>query len=317
MNYKILAASILSIAMVGGMNAAFAQGTPEQEAELDRLLNEWYSLYERQQDIMENPPVKKSANQLANVNATMDRIWSQYEQLEDQIPRPELADISPEMEQRMESIMDRLGSSEFPIVTMGINYYTGHLKIGIDKDRSKNIDTQIIRFVNDSSVTLDIGYQKNQGTLQASVCDKRTKVCNPVIAGSVGEDRVDGRDCTIGVVDDKRVGRSNIDGIVLPKHCVTSPFVQGTNNSFFQSDNDRASDLVGPIHTNAISNNCDCVFISAPTRDVSDTKIFRLDRSSDISSSGKTSLSIGDRVWVCLVVNQESKLLQLSLLTNV
>jgi len=294
-NTTILAGVILSVVLIGGMNTAFAQGTPEQEAELDRLWDRWLELYDQQQELIDNPPVKKSANNLAKVNQTIANIESQIAELESQIPEFVSA-VSPEMELKMESVMDRLVTSEFPLHSLGSDSRTGFLNIGVDKQQATDIDEQIIAFVNDDTIPLNIWYGNNTFQFQSRNCNNTQEKCDPIIGGAPGEDRYWGQNCTVSIPAQKQFGRNIVDGIVIPKHCMPNA-LDREEQTFFQPNNDRSSNLVGPIHTTALSIGCDCVFIESETRNVEDNRFYRGDGRTDLPSRGTIELSEGDQVY--------------------
>ncbi len=105
----------------------------------------------------------------------------------DAIAPPEpIIDISEESALEMNRAMSKLTESGLPLLEIAIDQSTGLLNVVIDSDSAMDDTEDEIRKIT-ADIGLDITYGLDDARFHSS-CNQYTKLCDPLIGGSIGED---------------------------------------------------------------------------------------------------------------------------------
>ena len=213
----------------------------------------------------------------------MLELWAELDEI---APPIVVKEISPEEKASIDTARDKLRESDLPVLGHWIDPPTGKLTIEINVDIAQSdVIKKITEITGD--IPLIVYYTKPTATFQN--CDSTTRLCNPIVGGSEGEDQHNGLPCTVSIAAVRNVWWWTENGIVIPDHC------NPNNSDYYQADNDESSHLVGS-ETKDGGWCCDCDFIESNSRSIDTGKIY--DGSSLITISDKSDFAVSD--WIKL-----------------
>lgn len=207
-----------------------------------------------------------------------------HQEMRDAVPKVERVGISDELMKEMKILQSDLRGSDLPIYLTGPNTKTGEFDIYIHSAEPIVGMTEKLKSIN-PNVPINVIYKESNSRLQLGSCDANGVFCDPIVGGSDGKDKYNGKSCTVSIGAQK----GNNAGIVIPKHC------DPNNSDYHQSLTGSASHKVG---NNMASGwwYCDCEFVKSDSRTVSQNKVTL--GSSDYTISGKSDFSVGDIVFL-------------------
>ncbi len=231
-----------------------------------------------------------STNELIQdmINDNEEEIEKLFAQMMEIWPPLVVVEIPADVEARMNTVLPKLAESGLPVLGMGIDHLTGTLSVKVDVERTTPDTEQKIREIA-GDVPLSITFVADDAVFQSASCDRTTGYCDPLVGGSLGEDRHWGLECTISIAAVRNTGNGTENGIVIPDHC------NKETTQYYQPDNARSSYLVGS-ETKDGGWFCDCDFVKSNSRAIDATKL--IVNGSDFTLSGKSDLRVGDYVFM-------------------
>lgn len=263
-NKTVLCGTLFAVLVISltSVNSAHAI-TADEEQLIDDL---GWKIVEIQQNNIKYATLEQSPELDELIQSNLDRIDVITAQLDKIAPSAPAVKVSPEMEKKMNEIRYHLMESDLPLLEIYINPSTGKLTVTVDKDKSTDLSVELNVFIK-NDFPLEIRYAADTAEFQGA-CNSSTNYCDPLIGGSLGEDKNNGLDCTISiaVVNENTWPYSDEDGIIIPDHC------NPDTSNYYQADKDAPSHNVGP-ETKDGGWYCDCDFIKSDSRTIDTAKI--------------------------------------------